>query len=169
MHTRTIPLGTILANHQKRMDTRHNTIPSLPHPPTTHFLSQPYNTAFHHHNHHPSSSLTQPSIIHTSTRTVSTNISALLATQAHLTGEVARLEAVVQRPHSPTTPRKGSLGRKSLPPTPSLTPSPTTARASHGLRFSRSSSRLDKRSESVSPARSLAAEHRMSPRAREMG
>jgi len=136
-----------------------------PHPPTTHFLSQPYHTAFHnpHSVHTPT---TPASIVHSSTRTIETNISQLRTTQSHLTAEIARLEAQVQRTqHSPSiTPRKGSL-RKSLPPTPSLTPpSPTGARgAGHGLRFSRSPSRSD-RSESVSPSRrSMAAEHGMAP------
>ena len=126
-----------------------------PIPLSTHFFSQDYHTAFH--NPQSSNPASPTSVIQSSTRTVENNISNLLTTQSLLTSEITRLESLLQTP-SPS-PRKSSL-RKSLPTAPSLTPSTSPSRT-HGLKFSRSSSRLS-HSESTSP-RTMAAKHCGSP------
>ena len=148
-----------------------------PRPPSD-FFTQSYEEAFR--NYDPSSYGTSVprSCIQSSSNGINTNIANLVDMEKDLYAQITRLETVLGpinpvitgtgggSPH--TTPRKTSL-RKSLPPTPITTPGSSPRRGGTGLEFTRSYSRLERRtSESPLSARGLASEHGIIP-SRDMG
>jgi hypothetical protein len=135
--------------------------------PPIDFFSQSYQEAFT--NHKPSSKQRSPTTIQASSKQSETNIANLFAMDKQLSEEIAHLETTVTPPSSintTTTPsprRKSASFRKSLPPTPLTTPSPSPEKSrtnAHNLRFTRSSSRLSQSSsESPRPLRRMASDH----------
>jgi hypothetical protein len=138
---------------------------SLSPTPPHDFFTQSYEEAFTK-NHTPPPTKQMQTIIQASSTLSQTNISNLRTMEKDLLDEIAELEKTVTitTTSTTTTPRKSPF-RKSLPPTPNITPSPSPDRSrtnGHNLRFMRSSSRLS-RSSSESPlsSRAVSADHRM--------
>jgi len=121
-----------------------------PKPPID-FLSQSYQDAFA--NKIPPTNKRPATLVHVSSTISETNIANLIALDKELTNEIAHLEATVP-PTATAPPRKSSL-KKSLPPTPLTTPSPSPDKSrtsnAYNLRFTRSSSRLSTRSSTEFP------------------